>query len=167
MAWAAAACGAGKGSFVAAAAASGCGAGRAAEDDARGGTGGDGVARGTGGRTGTAAGRRAARSCATSGTSLGGFQPSMPSFQTWTSASLGSATSRSTRTLRAKGPCWTPSSARNHSMPSPSGGGGGGVGRLFWFESISAISPAGAGAMLVRSPSSSCASPRVASGAEG
>jgi hypothetical protein len=54
-------------------------------------------------------------------TSLGAFQPSMPSFQTWTDCSGLRDTMYLAASAQLSGPCSTPSTATNHSC-SPEGG---------------------------------------------
>ena len=62
--------------------------------------------------------RRATKSAAIAGTSVGGFQLPSVSFQTWRSASRGSATTLSTICLRENGPVRLPSSAMYQASPS-------------------------------------------------
>ena len=87
------------------------------------GGGGGGVGAGVGGR------RRTARSPASAGTSAGGFQLPSFSFQTWTSAPLGSGATLSMSCLRENGPVRLPSSAMYQATPSSAGGSGRGAAR--------------------------------------
>ena len=87
------------------------------------GGGGGGIGAGVGGR------RRAARSCASAGTSVGGFQLPSFSFQTWRSASLGRGATLSMSCLRENGPVRLPSSAMYQATPSSAGGSGRGAAR--------------------------------------
>jgi hypothetical protein len=76
-------------------------------------------------------------------TSLGVFQPDMPSFQTCTALPESSATMRLAASVREKGPLWAPATATYHSTRPPkgscatAGGGGGGVTiRSFWLSTL-------------------------------